>query len=309
VSGQLVGRQRHGCAHHGLGLSATFPTGTLHHQTKLGSHGMRPSTGGWSRSLRIERGTDHRALARVHWHADVPWIPDGVELPRVDVFPLVGLSTDQAVTPGSTAGAPRPRRTMLRIPVTFRRVCDLGAVVSDDTGHWLDEQHDPHVKGTGGWFHAATGQSYTPHRRIRSRGLLRAPVVPYAPVWSSPLNNAAAPFAGGGTFDWKQNPHLPEAGDAQVPTTWLSHHGPVSLVDGSALTTAQSGATRGNEVAVTSATTSATIGASSCDGWWCGRQVTGHQMVSGSRTSWILNCGAARPVPSLSATYDSANNA
>jgi hypothetical protein len=201
---------------------------------------------------------------------------------------------------------------MLRVPVTFPAgVPTLGAVVSDDTGIGSTSTTIRCVKEPVDWFHA-DWQSYdtaTPYSLEGDYSIL--PVQPYVPVLVSPLNNTAAPLASGGTFDWN-NLTSPEAGDAQVTyyLRFLTSAG-YQWWNGSALTTAQSGATGGNEVAVTSATTSATLGASilSTGAWSWSVQVTGASgVVSGYSTSWIVNVAAQPTVPSLSATYDSTNN-
>lgn len=297
----------------GLGLSATFPTGTLTTTTKL----------------------------RIAWNAALNWwvvaFPSASNAGQITVLSPVFTGTQTSVDTGTASNFPASSgslswdlstdpggdtwiygwssataTTMLRIPVTFPAgVPTLGAVVSDDTGVGSTSSTIRTTKEPVDWFHA-DWQSYdtaSPYSLEGDYSVL--PVVPYAPVLVSPLNNAAAPFAGGGTFDWN-NLTSPETSDAQV-TYYLRFHTAAGYQwwNGSALTTAQVNPTGGNEVAVTSGTSSATLGSSilSTGAWSWSVQVTGASgVVSGYSTSWIVNVAAQPTVPSLSATYDSANN-
>lgn len=230
--------------------------------------------------------------------------------------PSASLSWDMSIDPQGTAWiygwSSATATTMLRVPITFPAgVPTLGAVVSDDTGVGSTSSTIRTTKEPVDWFHA-DWQSYDTATAYSLEGDYSVlPVVPYAPVLVSPLNNAAAPLASGGTFDWN-NLTSPEAGDAQV-TYYLRFHTMAGYQwwNGSSLTTAQSGATGGNEVAVTSATTSATLGSSilSTGAWSWSVQVTGASgVVSGYSTAWIVNVAAQPTVPSISASYDSTNN-
>lgn len=201
--------------------------------------------------------------------------------------------------------------TMLRVPVTFPAgVPTLGTVVSDDTGVGVTSTTIRTVKEPIDWFHA-DWQSYDTTSPYSLEGDYSAlPVAPQVPALVTPANNAAAPYASGGLFDW--NFTSVEATDAQV-TYYLRFHTMAGYQwwNGSALTTAQTNPTGGNEVAVTSATTSATLPSSilSTGAWAWSVQVTGASGVfSGYSTAWIVNVVAQPGVPSLSGSYDSTNN-
>jgi hypothetical protein len=83
--------------------------------------------------------------------------------------------------------------------------------------------------------------------------------------------------------------------------------------NGTSFTTAQAGATGGNEVAVTSATTQVTFGAGlwATGAWSWSVQTTGASGTtnpSGYSPAWVINVVAQPTTPTLTATYDSTNN-
>lgn len=201
---------------------------------------------------------------------------------------------------------------MLRVPVTFPAgVPHLGSVVTDDTSIGATNTTIRCVKEPTDWFHA-DWQAYVDVSGTYSLAgdYSVLPVTPNVPTLVSPTNNAAAPFAGGGTFDW--NFTSPDSTDAQV-TYYLRFHTSAGYQwwNGSGLTTAQAGATGGNEAAVTSAVTDAPVASSilSTGPWSWSVQVTGSSgIVSGYSPSWIVNVAAQPATPTLTATYDATNN-
>jgi hypothetical protein len=222
------------------------------------------------------------------------------------------LSTDPDGTTWIYGWSSGTSTTMLRVPITFPAgVPTLGATVSDDTSVGGTNTTIRCVKEPVDWFHA-DWQTYS---HVSTTYSLQGDysvllVAPYEPVLVSPANNAAAPLASGGTFTWAFS--SPEASDAQV-TYYLRFQTSSGYQwwNGSALTSAQSGATGGNEVAVTSATNSATLGSSilSTGAWSWSVQVTGSAgVVSGYSPAWVVNVVAQPATPTLTASYDATNN-
>jgi hypothetical protein len=204
--------------------------------------------------------------------------------------------------------------TMMRLPITFPGgVPTLGAggVVQDDTSLGATNTTIRTVKEPVDWFHA-DWQGYalvsTTYSLIGDYSAL--PVQPFTPTLVSPLNGAPIPLATGETLDW--NFTSPESTDAQV-TYYLRRQNAAGYQwwTGSAFTAAQPGATGGSEVAVTSAATLATFGAGlwAAGVWSWSVQVTGASgVISGYSPAWTLTVVAQPATPTLTATYDSANN-
>jgi hypothetical protein len=308
----------------GQGIAEVQSTATLSVSTKLRVVYL-PNQGQWA--VVVPSANPGTLLTTYCWSTLSAFHRSAVDTTTASNFPANGggLAWDVIADPAGTlwiygwSTQASHRDDMLRVAVTFPGdIATLGSVAVDDTavggtGTTADNTTIRTVKSPVTFF-AADWQAYdtvSPYSLLGDFSVL--PVTPEVPVLVSPPTGSVLPFAAGGTLDW--NFVSLEPTDAQV-SYYLRRHTSAGYQwwNGTSWTTAQAGFSGGSEIAVTSPNTFVTFGAGQWTAGttysWSVQTVGASGLPSGYANQPAFQLIVVTPpaTPTLTATYDSANN-